>query len=209
MENLDSEKEQLERIKQWLQENGLSLVLGIVLGLGGVYGWRGWQSYQAGVAEEYSYKLTTIERNISAQRYDKAITDAQSMISEAGSPLYVDMSRLLLARAYADKGELDKASKPLADIVAEKDSPFKNVARLRLAKIYLAQSKLNEASELISADTEAAYARAYAELKGDIELARGQYEVARSAYQNALSLAGNDPTNQFLQMKLDDIPATE
>ena len=36
MEHLDSEKEQLEQIKGWLRENGLSIVLGIVLGLGGV-----------------------------------------------------------------------------------------------------------------------------------------------------------------------------
>lgn len=209
MENLDSEKEQLEQIKGWLQENGLSIVMGIVLGLGGVYGWRGWQSYQADVAEEFSARITTIETHISEERYDQAVNQAQQVIVEAGNDLYVDMSRLLLARAHVSQGELDQAAKPLADVVAEKDSPLNMIATLRLARIYLAQARLDEASQLIPSTLDGAYARAFAELKGDLALARGQDDVARSSYEQAISLANNDPSSQFLQMKLEAIPVTE
>jgi predicted negative regulator of RcsB-dependent stress response len=209
MEHLDSEKEQLEKIKHWLQENGLSIVLGIVLGLGGVYGWRGWQSYQAGVAEEYSARITSIENHLSADRLDQAVTQAQKLIAEAGNELYVNMSRLLLARAYVDQGELDKAAEPLANIVADKDSPLKTIAALRLARIYLSQAKLDAASQLIPSTTDGAYAQAFAELKGDIAQARGQHDAARSAYEQAIALANNDPSNQFLQMKLEAVPVTE
>ena len=209
MENLDSEKEQLEQIKGWLQENGLSIVMGIVLGLGGVYGWRGWQSYQADVAEEFSARITTIETHISEERYDQAVNQAQQVIAEAGNDLYVDMSRLLLARAHVSQGELDQAAKPLADVVAEKDSPLNMIATLRLARIYLAQAKLDEASQLIPSTLDGAYARAFAELKGDLALARGQDDLARSSYEQAISLANNDPSSQFLQMKLEAIPVTE
>ena len=209
MENLDSEKEQLEQIKGWLQENGLSIVMGIVLGLGGVYGWRGWQSYQADVAEEFSARITTIETHISEERYDQAVNQAQQVIAEAGNDLYVDMSRLLLARAHVSQGELDQAAKPLADVVAEKDSPLNMIATLRLARIYLAQAKLDEASQLIPSTLDGAYARAFAELKGDLALARGQDDLARTSYEQAISLANNDPSSQFLQMKLEAIPVTE
>ena len=69
MENFDSEKEQLEQIKSWLKENGLSIVLGIVLGLGGVYGWRGWQAHKVDVAEEYSASLASAELHLEKANY--------------------------------------------------------------------------------------------------------------------------------------------
>jgi predicted negative regulator of RcsB-dependent stress response len=130
-------------------------------------------------------------------------------MGDAGASLYADMSRLLLARAYAGQGQLDKAIKPLADLVADQQSVLNTVARLRLARIYLAQSKLDEASQLIPEKIEGAYAQAFAELKGDLEVARGEFASARSAYQDAVSMAGSDAENQFLQMKLQDIPVTE
>jgi predicted negative regulator of RcsB-dependent stress response len=209
MEHLGSEKEQLEQIKSWLRENGLSIVLGIVLGLGGVYGWRGWQSHKVTVSEGYSARITTIEQQIEAEKYDKAAVEAESLIGDAGSSLYADMSRLLLARAYAGQGELEKAAKPLADLVADQQSVLNTVARLRLARIYLAQSRLDEAGRLIPDKIDGAYAQAFAELKGDLQVARGEYASARSAYQDAVSMAGSDAENQFLRMKLQDLPATE
>lgn len=209
MEHLDSEKEQLEQVKSWLRENGLSIVLGIVLGLGGVYGWRGWQAHKITVSEGYSARITTVEQHIAAEKYDQAVLEAESLIGDAGASLYADMSRLLLARAYAGQGELDKAAKPLADLVADQQSVLNTVARLRLARIYLAQSRLDEAGQIIPEKIEGAYAQAFAELKGDLAVARGEYASARSAYQDAVSMAGSDIENQFLQMKLQDIPVTE
>jgi predicted negative regulator of RcsB-dependent stress response len=186
MEHLDSEKEQLEQIKGWLRENGLSIVLGIVLGLGGVYGWRGWQSHKVNVSEGYSARITSVEQHIAAEKYDQAVLEAESLMGDAGASLYADMSRLL-----------------------DQQSVLNTVARLRLARIYLAQSKLDEASQLIPEKIEGAYAQAFAELKGDLEVARGEFASARSAYQDAVSMAGSDAENQFLQMKLQDIPVTE
>ena len=38
-----NEQEQWERVKQWLRENGLWIILGILLGLGALAGWRWWE----------------------------------------------------------------------------------------------------------------------------------------------------------------------
>ena len=37
---METEEEQVERLKAWLKENGLSIVLGIVIGVGGIGGYN-------------------------------------------------------------------------------------------------------------------------------------------------------------------------
>jgi len=209
MENMDSEKEQLEQVKKWIQENGMSLVLGVVLGLGGVYGWRGWQSHKITEAENISAELHATEQYVTAGQYELAATQAEKLVKEGQGAIYVDMSRLLLARARVEQGLLDKAVEPLKDIVADKQSVFNVIARLRLARIYLAQSRIDEAEQLITESVSSAYAHAFEELRGDLEFARGQYSAARTAYLNSMALASRDTDTQFLQMKLDDLPAAE
>ena len=39
--------EQNERVVKWLRENGLSIGVGIVIGLVGIFGWQQWRSHQA------------------------------------------------------------------------------------------------------------------------------------------------------------------
>jgi len=209
MENLDSEKEQLEQLKGWFKENGMSLVLGVVLGLGGVYGWRGWQTYQVGVSEKVSAQLATAEQHLDSNEYELAATQVEKLLEDTDSALYTDMSRLLLARVRVEQGMLDKAAEPLKTIIADKQSVFNTIARLRLARIYLAQSRLDDADQLVGESVDESYAHAFEELRGDLELARGQYSAARAAYANAVTLAGTNTDTRFLQMKLDDLPSDE
>lgn len=209
MDNLDSEKDELEKVKSWLRENGMSIVLGIVLGLGGVYGWRGWQSYQVDVAANTSATLTEVQQQLTEGQYSEAARRVEQVLDDGPSSMYTDMSQLLLARAQVEQGELDKAVITLKQISDNKDSIFNTIARLRLARIYLAQEKLDEAEQLIQASVDNAYAHAFEELRGDIEMARGEYAAARTAYLNSLSLAGNSSNTEFLQMKLDDLPVAE
>ena len=39
--------EQGERVQQWLRQNGLSIVIGIVIGLVAIFGWQQWRNHQA------------------------------------------------------------------------------------------------------------------------------------------------------------------
>jgi len=208
MADLDNEKEQLAAIKKWIQENGLSIVAGIVLGLGGVYGWRYWQEYRVSQSELTSAQLTEVVEHLDKQQYEAGVTIAQDLVEANTDTLYAEMAQLLIARARVQQGLLYAAAEPLQALIkGSASSQFKNVARIRLARIYLAQSKFDLAAALISESADQTYQREFEELRGDIFFYKGELNEARSSYVQALALASPAENTELLQMKLDEIPA--
>jgi predicted negative regulator of RcsB-dependent stress response len=57
---METDDEQVEKLKAWLKENGMSIVLGIVLGVGGIGGYNYWQQYQQNRAAEASVHFETL-----------------------------------------------------------------------------------------------------------------------------------------------------
>ena len=49
-----TDDEQVERIKKWWSDNGSSVVAGLVIGIGGLMGWRYWVDYKDNQAAEAS-----------------------------------------------------------------------------------------------------------------------------------------------------------
>ncbi|MEX2327847.1 MAG: tetratricopeptide repeat protein, partial [Pseudomonadales bacterium] len=41
----ETDEEQIEAIKKWWDENGKSILIGIVLALGGVFGYQAWDNH--------------------------------------------------------------------------------------------------------------------------------------------------------------------
>ncbi|AGH45899.1 TPR-like domain-containing protein [Paraglaciecola psychrophila 170] len=55
MEQYETEEQQVEAIKRFWKENGLSLVIGALLGLGGLLGWRYYNDSQIEAKEQASF----------------------------------------------------------------------------------------------------------------------------------------------------------
>jgi len=51
MEIYSTEEQQAEAIKSFFRDNGIALAVGVVLGLGGLYGWRAYNQHNIEVAE--------------------------------------------------------------------------------------------------------------------------------------------------------------
>ena len=41
------EEQELNQLKEWWKDNGKSIIAAFILGVGGMLGWRYWQSYQS------------------------------------------------------------------------------------------------------------------------------------------------------------------
>jgi predicted negative regulator of RcsB-dependent stress response len=90
------------------------------------------------------------------------------------------------------------------------ESDFKNIARIRLARILIQENNLNEASSTLGSIGDDAFSATVNEIRGDIRYLEGDMAGARTAYQKAL--AGDTVPGAMrsrVQMKIDDLGVTD
>src|SRR5207253_2441040 len=81
---------------------------------------------------------------------------------------YADQARLLAARVYVDSGELERAAGELANVAERsKDRDLALVARLRLARVQIAQGKPDGALATLGVVEPGAFAARFHEVRGD------------------------------------------
>lgn len=204
-----TDDEQVERIKKWWSENGSSVIAGLIIGVGGLSGWRFWVDYKANIAAEASTHFTEMVTSLENSRHDSAIEQANIILDEYSTTAYADLARLSLAKAFVEGAQFDKAEQQLRLLVDEtSETSLQMVARKRLATVLLQQAKYKDALEVIKVDYPQQFTAAFEELKGDILAAQGDKNGAREAYLRAQVAEPPVPDAQFLQQKLQDIGVT-
>jgi predicted negative regulator of RcsB-dependent stress response len=87
-----------------------------------------------------------------------------------------------------------------------REEGIQHAARLRLARMLIDRGDLDSATGLATHKDTGGFAADYAELKGDILLARGDRDAARASYQEAVKeTKPESPYLPYLTMKLDDL----
>jgi len=200
-----TEEEQLERLKEWWNKNGKLVIAGVVVGLATVIGTRMWtdsnNSYAEAASQQYESLLGLVEQGDSAQ----AEQVAGSMLTEYSGTPYASFAKLMLARLKAEQGDLVSAQAFLQQTIdgAGLDG-IRQVARLRLARVLLADGKPDAALVALEGDSSAQLPADGEIIKGDIFLAQGKQSEARNAYNRAMIIGGGG-NRSLLQMKLDDL----
>lgn len=203
MSAYQTEEEQVEALKRWWKENGTSVVAGIVLGLGGIFGWQAWGSYQDRVGKEAAQAFTQMLE--AQQRGDSASASKQAELLrlEYDGSGYALFSALAQARLKLDEGDSVAARSQLEWVMAQSGHPtLKHLAQLNLARILLSEGDQEGAAKLAEV-SDGGFAGEFAVLRGDIALARGDKQAAHDAYALAMTLEVSNP--DLLQMKLDDL----
>jgi len=199
-----TEEEQVERLKQWWKENGRSIIAGVVIGLGIFGGWQGWQIYETRKAEQGAATYDSFVQQARAEDAAATLNAAESLRDKFGQSAYADFAAMEAARQLAGEGRLDEAAAQLRTVhQSGSDAAIREIARLRLARILLAQDNLDETEALLAAPAPQAFAGELALLKGDLARARGQLDQARAEYQQARSLGAGD--SQWLDLILEDL----
>ena len=204
---LYNEDEQVEAIKRWWAKYGTSLILGVILGLGLMYGVQYWRQHQAKINTEASIDYQQMITAIALNNNDAIIKDANKLIKDMPKSTYATVATLVLAKQAVENKDLNGAATHLQWVLDNgKQAAFKQVARLRLARILLEEKQLNKAMSSLSQVDDKAYSPAINEVKGDILAAQGKQQQAREAYQTALkAIPAQSPIRSILLMKLNSV----
>ncbi|MEH6627112.1 MAG: tetratricopeptide repeat protein [Motiliproteus sp.] len=212
-----TEEEQVEAIKSWWKENGSSTVFGIVAAVAIVLGWRGWQDYQTNTAElasaEYQNLIATVVvqpgQELTEEKRKTAEHLASQLKGDYESLIYSQYAALWLAKSAVEQNDLPKAQTELEWVVAQdSDISIVNVARIRLARVLLAQDKAEQALSQLQNTPQEGFQASYYEVQGDIYLAMGRHQDARTAFNKALASPSGEQ-RAILAMKLDDLAVAE
>lgn len=217
-EELRTEEEQVEAIKNWWNENGKSLIITVVVVLAGYFGWNGYQENQriqgeaaASIYEQLMSKATKpLSEQTEADKMELETVAAQ-LKTEYPDSLYAQFAGLYLAKFAIEANDFEAASAELSALVeAKKVSPVTYLAQVRLARVFVQQNKLDEALALVATTPEESFTVQYEETKGDILFAKGELVSARDAYQAAREAAMALGINtQVLQRKIDDLAGAQ
>ncbi|MGL4983926.1 MAG: YfgM family protein, partial [Plesiomonas sp.] len=112
MDIYTTEEQQLDTFRQWWKDNGRAVIIGAVLGLGGLYGWRYWQSHQHGNFTAMSAEYEQVQNELNTDNA-KALQDAQTFISANPETSYGVFSALDLSKKLIEKGDFSAAEKQL------------------------------------------------------------------------------------------------
>jgi len=204
---LDTAEQELEALKTWWDENGRTVIIGVVLGLGGVFGWTTYQGQLKANAEALSISYQQIVDAASQDQHDAVRAQATSLIESSPKSGYAALGALLAAKsAYAQK-DLDGTKNDLFWVIqnAEKTN-LKDVARIRLARVLIEENRLKEALANLDAVESQGFALSVNEARGDIRLIEGDVAGAREAFERTLNADNvSGATRERVQMKIDDL----
>lgn len=212
------EQEQIEAVKRWLKAYATPIIVGVLLALAGVTGFKQWKQSQVMDNQNASLLMSGIIIQMASSGYGANLSDEdfQLLTSKTielqdnfSSTAYAGYASIALSRAFYVKGQPEMAEQHLRWAVENsKEADVQDLARLRLARVLAEQEdKRDEAIELLSTSSEL-YAAEYAEGLGDIYRMNLEVDKARVEYEKAMNiiqvLQVEKPT---LQWKIDGLNA--
>nr|VFK61627.1 MAG: Putative negative regulator of RcsB-dependent stress response [Candidatus Kentron sp. UNK]VFK70448.1 MAG: Putative negative regulator of RcsB-dependent stress response [Candidatus Kentron sp. UNK] len=185
-----SEQEQLESLQKWWKENGKAVIFGVLLGVIGIIGWSSWQAYSVRQAEKASLGYEKLVTSMGDNAFEEAIAQGESLVDAFPDAGYGAFASLIAAKAAFERNDSEKAKASLRRVIDQGGFPIIGlVARLRLARLLASEQKWTEALALLDGDA-GAFSSLYEEARGDIFLAQGNIDEARSAYGRSLTHGG-------------------
>lgn len=211
MAELRTDEEQLDVIKRWWKENGTALIAGVAIAVAGLVGWNFWQNHQASQSEAASMRYEHLISLTDQGNIDEARSLVAEIADNHGGTLYADLALLIDARLAVDAGELREAHQTLDDLIASSDNHYlQGLARLRLARVQLAEGDAQAALDTLAQDMPEALAAQHADIRGDALHVLERRDEARQAWQEALAIAEqHDQPIYGVQLKLDDLGLEE
>ncbi len=199
--------EQNERVIKWLRENGLSIVVGIIIGLVGIFGWQQWRAHQARTEAAAAQLYSEMQVAQASKQTEVATRLTDKLMKDYSKSPFAVFAANDRARQQVHAGELDKAAVSLDWAAAHVgNTALKPLIQLRVARLQLARGQNAAALATLDLVPATSFSGLAQELRGDVLVKLGRRDDARKAYETAMAaLSKEAPQRGVLQMKLDDL----
>ena len=201
-----TEEENTEFLSSLWDKYKYLILLSLVLLGAGIFGWESWSQNRLSNLQDSADMYESFINSLNDNDLDQQVL-ADQIIKEYPNTLYADLVTFHLAKISVEEEDLSKAEEHLMWILQRHDSkwrsgfdPIEATARLRLARVLIANDNSNKALEIISESKN--MSSALHEVKGDAEEKLGLYAEAKLSYLKALESNQSQSVEAILKMKL-------
>ena len=182
------------------------ILLSLVLFGAGIFGWESWSQNRLSNLQDSADMYESFINSLNDDDLDQKVL-ADQIIKKYPNTLYADLVTFHLAKISVEEEDLNKAEEHLMWILQRHDSkwgsdfdPIEATARLRLARVLVANDNSNKALAIIN-DSENMSSSLH-EVKGDAEEKLGSFAEAKLSYLKALESNQSQSVEAILKMKL-------
>ena len=198
--------EQAEQVKKWFRDYGLGIVIGIIFAILVSWGWNYWHQSKENnlsmASTQYEHLVVAIVSNENTTTLRKL---ADGVIKNYANTPYASLAAFQLAKIAVNQNNLIVAADRLVWVIEHgNDHVLQSIAKLRLARILLAQNHPNAALKLLSKNEDKAYTPIFLEERGDIFKSLGRNREALQTYLAAKQAFGNIKL-PLLEMKINNL----
>lgn len=150
MSRYDTEQEQMDAIKAWWAKYGTLILSGVLIVAIAFAGWRYWQSYSYTQSANASATFEVLELSHQNGMFGEVSREARRLMQDQPKSPYAGAAAMMLAQFHWDKAEPEEALEALQWVVdAKQPSDMKAAAQLRMARIHIELSQLDEAQNIV------------------------------------------------------------
>jgi predicted negative regulator of RcsB-dependent stress response len=189
------EQEQVDALKAFWAKYGNLIVWTATIVLAAFAGWNFWLKHERDLSAQASTLYGEMEAAAQAGDAARAATIFGDMKARVPKTTYAQQGGLLAAKVESDKGKPADAMAALQWVADNGNEENAAVARLRLAGLLADAKKSDEALKQLEQVKPASFVPLVADRRGDILLAKGDKDGARTAYKAAFD--GLPATQQY------------
>ena len=198
------EEQEINQLKDWWKENGKTIIVAFILGVGGMFGWRYWQAHQAEQIAQASAQYDALI--YSAQQDEQAKKENIEQFVQANSKTaYAVFALLDEAKKATEKQDFAAAEVNLNQALTQsQDEVLTSIVALRLSAVQFQLGQLDNALTSLNQVKGESFNARKAILTGDIQVAKGDKVAAKNSFEQAQQ-SGSQLEQQMAKMKLNNL----
>ena len=198
------EEQEINQLKDWWKENGKTIIVAFILGVGGMFGWRYWQAHQAEQIAQASAQYDALI--YSAQQDEQAKkANIEQFVQANSKTAYAVFALLDEAKKAAEKQDFAAAEANLNQALTQsQDEVLISIVALRLSAVQFQLGQLDNALTTLNQVKGESFNARKAILTGDIQIAKGDKVAAKNSFDQAQQ-SGTQLEQQMAKMKLNNL----